>query len=80
MALDIAHGRFVLGFTRRELTAIARFLVIGVVMVYATIMTLPDAVHRALTAAQNARTARAERRRRPRSKQRSTLLGLPRKS
>ena len=36
----VALGAFVLGFTKPELRAIARFLVLGVVMVYATLLSV----------------------------------------
>ncbi|MEM7519727.1 MAG: DNA translocase FtsK 4TM domain-containing protein [Pseudomonadota bacterium] len=36
----LAFGAFVLGFTRVELTRMARFLIVGVIMVYALVMSL----------------------------------------
>ncbi|SPF79879.1 DNA translocase FtsK [Pseudoprimorskyibacter insulae] len=59
----VGFGAFILGFTRSELTLIARFLVVGVIMVYATFMALlgrgaSGAVH----AAQAMQSRQAERR------------------
>ncbi|WP_135506014.1 DNA translocase FtsK [Roseovarius aestuariivivens] len=39
-ALMLVLGAFVLGFTRTELQAIARFLIVGVIMTYAGLMTV----------------------------------------
>ncbi|MBV7394362.1 DNA translocase FtsK [Mameliella sediminis] len=56
-------GAFVLGFTRDELKALARFLVVGVVMVYATLVRLMGhGASGALVAAQRVQAASAERR------------------
>ena len=63
-------GAFVLGFTRVELGRIARFLVVGVVMVYATMVRLLGlgangalgAARRVTAATAERRAARAERR------------------
>lgn len=53
---------FVLGFTRAELQQVLRFLVVGVILTYAGIMTvLGKGVGGAAQAAQNAQTRRQER-------------------
>ncbi|RDD67716.1 DNA translocase FtsK [Thalassococcus profundi] len=62
----VALGAFVLGFTKPELRAIARFLVLGVVMVYATLLSVlgrgaSGAVQAAMSM-QDAHAARRERR------------------
>ena len=59
----VALGAFVLGFTKAELTRIARFLLVGVIVAYATLMNLlgrgaSGAVH----AAQKMQARTAERR------------------
>ena len=63
----LAMGGFVLGFTRNELRGIARFLLVGMVMVYATLLTLLGrGASASVSAAQNmqaAQSARRERRR-----------------
>ncbi|KUF11060.1 DNA translocase FtsK [Pseudoponticoccus marisrubri] len=59
----LGFGAFVLGFTRPELSGIARFLLIGVVMVYAQLMRLVGrGAAGALSSAQKMRAAQAERR------------------
>ncbi len=56
-------GAFVLGFTRVELAAIARFLMLGIVMVYATLVRLAGrGASGASGAAHRIKTAQAERR------------------
>ncbi|WP_295312522.1 DNA translocase FtsK [Roseobacter sp.] len=64
MALGIvALGGFVLGFTRPEVIKIARFLLLGLVMVYAVIMSLLGrGASRTLQAAQSASASFADRR------------------
>jgi len=59
----LALGSFVLGFTRVELTRIGRFLLVGLIMVYASLMTvLGRGASGALRAAQALSTAHADRR------------------
>ncbi len=64
MALGIlAFGAFVLGFTRAELTRIGRFLLLGLIMTYAAIMTvLGRGASGAMQAAQRLQERRAEKR------------------
>ena len=64
-ALMLAMGAFVLGFDLPELRAIARFLMLGAVTLYAGLMTLlgrgaAASVQATQTAIANARTRRAE--------------------
>ncbi|MBS0125527.1 DNA translocase FtsK [Thetidibacter halocola] len=64
----VAFGAFVLGFTRPEVKAIGRFLVLGLVMSYATAMTLLGrGASGAVLAAQKAREVQSERRARARA-------------
>ncbi|MGR3376597.1 DNA translocase FtsK [Salipiger abyssi] len=66
----VAMGAFVLGFTRVELNAIARFLVVGVVMVYATLLNLLGrGASASVVAAQRMQAAQADRRERRRQEQ-----------
>ncbi|MDU8912725.1 DNA translocase FtsK [Aestuariicoccus sp. MJ-SS9] len=59
----VAMGAFVLGFTLAELRRILRFLVVGVVMVYATLLTvLGRGASGAVVAAQRMQAAQAQRR------------------
>jgi len=59
----VALGTFVLGFTRTELKAIGRFLLISVVMVYATVVRLMGkGASGAASTAQRMKAAQAERR------------------
>ncbi|MGP6087092.1 DNA translocase FtsK 4TM domain-containing protein [Antarctobacter jejuensis] len=59
----LALGAFVLGFTRVELTSIARFLIVGLVMVYATLVRLLGrGATGAADVAQRVKVAQAERR------------------
>ncbi len=59
----LAMGAFVLGFTRPELRAIARFLIVGLIVTYAQVVRLLGlGAGTALQAAQNARAAQAARR------------------
>ncbi|MCR8547948.1 DNA translocase FtsK 4TM domain-containing protein [Salipiger sp. P9] len=61
----VTMGAFVLGFTRIELNAIARFLLVGVVMVYATLLTLLGrGASASVAAAQHMQAAQAARRER----------------
>ena len=64
MAMGIlAFGAFVLGFTRSELARIGRFLLLGLIMIYAAIMTLLGrGAQGAYSAAQDMSSRRAERR------------------
>ena len=64
LALGMAVlGAFVLGFTRVELQRIARFLLVGVVMVYATLVALMGrGASGALRTAQGLQAAQADRR------------------
>jgi S-DNA-T family DNA segregation ATPase FtsK/SpoIIIE len=63
MALGIlALGAFVLGFTKAELTRIGRFLLLGLIMTYAALMTfLGRGAAGAMQAAQRLQERRAER-------------------
>ena len=59
----IVFGGFVLGFTRAEVTRIGRFLLMGVVMIYAGVMTLLGrSAQGAVSTAQELAARRAERR------------------
>ncbi|MBV2358886.1 DNA translocase FtsK 4TM domain-containing protein [Thalassococcus sp. CAU 1522] len=59
----VAMGVFVLGFTRPEIVRIARFLVLGVIMVYATLVALMGrGASGAFATAARIRAAQAERR------------------
>ena len=59
----IVMGAFVLGFTKIELTRLARFLLVGVIMVYATILNLlGKGASGALVAARQMQAKNAERR------------------
>ncbi|MCD1617076.1 DNA translocase FtsK 4TM domain-containing protein [Salipiger manganoxidans] len=59
----LALGAFVTGFTRAELGNIARFLLVGLVMVYATMLNLLGrGAGNALSAAQGLQAAHSERR------------------
>ncbi len=63
----LAMGAFVLGFTREELSRIGRFLVVGVIMTYATILKLlgrgaSGAMHGAMSMQEAHRTRREQRR------------------
>jgi S-DNA-T family DNA segregation ATPase FtsK/SpoIIIE len=59
----IVMGAFVLGFTKTELTRLARFLLVGVIMVYATILNLlGKGASGALVAARQMQAKNAERR------------------
>ena len=62
----VVFGAFVLGFTRAELSRIARFLLVGLVMVYAGLMTVlgrgaSGAAHAARTMQEKAADRRAQR-------------------
>ncbi|UWQ91714.1 DNA translocase FtsK [Rhodobacteraceae bacterium M382] len=63
MALGmIALGTYVLGFTRPELKRVARFLIVGVIMAYGSLMTLVGrGAVTGVQAAQSYRAKRAER-------------------
>ncbi|MDA7425150.1 DNA translocase FtsK [Thalassococcus lentus] len=62
-AIIIAFGAFVLGFVREEIRGISRFLIVGVVMVYATLMNiLGRGATGAVGAAQKMQVANTERR------------------
>ncbi|MFY0623132.1 MAG: DNA translocase FtsK 4TM domain-containing protein [Pelagimonas sp.] len=63
LALAIfALGCFVLGFNRSELRSVGRFMLVGVVMVYATLVSLVGrGASGAVGAAQRAKAAKAER-------------------
>lgn len=64
----LTFGAFVLGFTRVELTRIARFMLIGVIMAYAGLMNLLGrGATGAVQAAQGLQARQAERRDRARS-------------
>jgi len=59
----LALGAFVLGFTRSELTRFARFLLVGTIMAYATLMNvLGRGASGAVGAAQNLQAKQADRR------------------
>ncbi|MDJ0822051.1 MAG: DNA translocase FtsK 4TM domain-containing protein [Paracoccaceae bacterium] len=59
----LALGAFVLGFTRGELKALARFLIVGVIMTYAMVLKLlGKTANGAVAAAQKANAAQAKRR------------------
>ncbi|KZY53527.1 DNA translocase FtsK [Sulfitobacter sp. KE29] len=63
----LALGAFVLGFTKAELFRIARFLLVGLIMAYAGLMTLLGrGANGAVVAAQNLSARQAERRERRR--------------
>ncbi|UOA30712.1 DNA translocase FtsK [Sulfitobacter sp. DSM 110093] len=63
----VALGAFVLGFTKAELMRIARFLLVGLIMAYAGLMTLLGrGASGAVVAAQNLSARQAERRERRR--------------
>ncbi|MEC3861848.1 DNA translocase FtsK 4TM domain-containing protein [Mesobacterium sp. TK19101] len=63
----VAMGAFVLGFTFPEVRAIIRFLIVGVIMVYATLMALLGrGAHGAVYAAQSMQARNADRRERAR--------------
>ena len=58
----IVFGAFVLGFTRAEVARIGRFLLLGLIMLYAGLMTLLGrGASGAMAAAQNASARRSER-------------------
>ena len=66
----LALGAFVLGFTKVELTRFARFLLVGTIMVYATIMNiLGRSAGGAVAAAQSLQAKQAERREQRRAAQ-----------
>ncbi|WP_136440082.1 DNA translocase FtsK [Pacificoceanicola onchidii] len=66
-AVIVVFGAFVLGFTRVEVRSIGRFLLLGVVMTYANIMSLlGKGAGGAVSAAQKMQAAGAERRERRR--------------
>ena len=66
-AVIVGFGAFVLGFTRAELGSIARFLVLGTVMAYASALTLLGrGASGAVGAAQRVQAAQAARRERKR--------------
>ncbi|WP_299027302.1 DNA translocase FtsK [uncultured Sulfitobacter sp.] len=59
----LALGAFVLGFTRHELLAFGRFLLVGTIMAYATLMNiLGRGASGAVSAAQSLQVKQAERR------------------
>ncbi|SHG73408.1 DNA translocase FtsK [Marivita hallyeonensis] len=59
----LAMGAFVLGFTRAEVARIARFLLVGVIMVYATLLSvLGKGASGAVSAARQLQEKNAERR------------------
>jgi S-DNA-T family DNA segregation ATPase FtsK/SpoIIIE len=59
----LVMGAFVLGFTRTELSRLARFLIVGVIMVYATLLSvLGKGTSQALSAARQLQEKNAERR------------------
>ena len=61
----VALGAFVLGFTKVELNRIGRFLLVGLIMAYATLMTvLGRGASGAVSAAQNLQAKQSERRER----------------
>ncbi|MGB7241534.1 MAG: DNA translocase FtsK 4TM domain-containing protein [Sulfitobacter sp.] len=63
----VAMGAFVLGFTRPELASIGRYLLVGLIMAYAGLMTvLGRGASGALSAAQGLKARQAERRERAR--------------
>ncbi len=63
----LVFGAFVLGFTRTELSRIARFMLVGIIMAYAGLMTLLGrGASGAMTAAQTLQARQAERRTRNR--------------
>lgn len=63
-------GAFVLGFTKVELTRFARFLLVGTIMVYATLMNiLGRSAGGAIAAAQGLQAKQAERREQRRAEQ-----------
>ncbi|MGJ8616132.1 MAG: DNA translocase FtsK [Sulfitobacter sp.] len=63
----VVLGAFVLGFTKAELTRIGRFLVVGVIMAYAGLMTvLGRGASGAVQAAQGIQARQSERRERQR--------------
>ena len=63
----VAFGAFVLGFTRVELARLARFMLVGVIVAYAGLMTfLGRGASGALAAAQNVQARQSERRARNR--------------
>ena len=68
MGLSIlAFGAFVLGFTKVELLRIARFMLVGIIMAYASLMTmLGKGASGAVSAAQTLQARQAERRERNR--------------
>ena len=62
-AVVIVMGAFVLGFTKVELTRLGRFLLVGVIMVYATMLSLlGKGASGALVAARQMQEKNAERR------------------
>ena len=62
-AVIVVFGVFVLGFTRLEIMQIAKFLIVGVIMVYATLMTVMGrGASGAVRAAQTVQARQAERR------------------
>ena len=64
----LVFGGFVLGFTRAEVASISRFMIVGVIMVYAwTMMLLGRGAQGAVSAAQNLSAVHAERRARARA-------------
>ncbi|WP_298859386.1 DNA translocase FtsK [uncultured Sulfitobacter sp.] len=66
----LALGAFVLGFTKVELTRFARFLLVGTIMVYATLMNiLGRSAGGAINAAQGLQAKQAERREQRRAEQ-----------
>ena len=66
----LALGAFVLGFTKVELTRFVRFLLVGTIMVYATLMNiLGRSAGGAINAAQGLQAKQAERREQRRAEQ-----------
>ncbi|MDO6585374.1 DNA translocase FtsK 4TM domain-containing protein [Salipiger sp. 1_MG-2023] len=66
----LALGAFVLGFTREELKAIARFLLLGMVMAYASVLQLLGrGAGASLAAARQLQAAQADRRDRRRAEE-----------
>ncbi|MFZ7092348.1 DNA translocase FtsK [Primorskyibacter sp. 2E233] len=62
-AVIVVFGAYVLGFTRVEIKSLSRFLMLGVVMAYANLMTLlGKSANGAVGAAQKLQAANAERR------------------
>ena len=62
-AVVLVMGAFVLGFTRAELSRLSRFLIVGVIMVYATLLSvLGKGTTQAVAAARQLQEKNAERR------------------